>query len=86
LAIEDLADEGNRFPAVPGSRSDRPADGTTILSDQHGRRQPANHESARKFLVLIEQHGKIDAEMAEKLLGRTLPSGVLRAGPRTRLV
>jgi len=26
------------------------------------------------------------AEMAEKLLGRTLPSGVLRAGPRTRLV
>ena len=25
------------------------------------------------------------AEMAEKLLGRTLPSGVLRAGPRTRL-
>jgi hydroxymethylglutaryl-CoA lyase len=26
------------------------------------------------------------AELAEKLLGRTLPSGVLRAGPRTRLV
>ncbi|GGQ46011.1 hydroxymethylglutaryl-CoA lyase [Couchioplanes azureus] len=26
------------------------------------------------------------AEMAEGLLGRTLPSGVLRAGPRTRLV
>jgi hydroxymethylglutaryl-CoA lyase len=26
------------------------------------------------------------AETAEKLLGRTLPSGVLRAGPRTRLV
>ena len=26
------------------------------------------------------------AEMAEKLLGRTLPSGVLRAGPRSRLV
>jgi hydroxymethylglutaryl-CoA lyase len=26
------------------------------------------------------------AEMAEKMLGRTLPSGVLRAGPRTRLV
>jgi hydroxymethylglutaryl-CoA lyase len=26
------------------------------------------------------------AEMAEKILGRTLPSGVLRAGPRTRLV
>jgi hydroxymethylglutaryl-CoA lyase len=26
------------------------------------------------------------AEVAEKLLGRTLPSGVLRAGPRTRLV
>jgi hydroxymethylglutaryl-CoA lyase len=26
------------------------------------------------------------AEMAEKLLGHTLPSGVLRAGPRTRLV
>jgi hydroxymethylglutaryl-CoA lyase len=26
------------------------------------------------------------AAMAEKLLGRTLPSGVLRAGPRTRLV
>ena len=26
------------------------------------------------------------AEIAEKLLGRTLPSGVLRAGPRTRLV
>jgi len=26
------------------------------------------------------------AEMAESLLGRTLPSGVLRAGPRTRLV
>src|SRR3954464_14753693 len=26
------------------------------------------------------------AEMAEKLLGRTLPSGILRAGPRTRLV
>jgi hydroxymethylglutaryl-CoA lyase len=26
------------------------------------------------------------AGMAEKLLGRTLPSGVLRAGPRTRLV
>ncbi|XVU25516.1 hydroxymethylglutaryl-CoA lyase [Actinoplanes sp. CA-054009] len=26
------------------------------------------------------------AEAAEKLLGRTLPSGVLRAGPRTRLV
>ena len=26
------------------------------------------------------------AEMAEKLLGRTLPSGVLRAGPRTRLL
>jgi hydroxymethylglutaryl-CoA lyase len=25
------------------------------------------------------------AELAEKLLGRTLPSGVLRAGPRTRL-
>jgi hydroxymethylglutaryl-CoA lyase len=26
------------------------------------------------------------AEMAEKMLGRTLPSGVLRAGPRTRTV
>jgi hydroxymethylglutaryl-CoA lyase len=26
------------------------------------------------------------AELAESLLGRTLPSGVLRAGPRTRLV
>ena len=26
------------------------------------------------------------AELAEKLLGHTLPSGVLRAGPRTRLV
>jgi hydroxymethylglutaryl-CoA lyase len=26
------------------------------------------------------------AELAEELLGRTLPSGVLRAGPRTRLV
>lgn len=26
------------------------------------------------------------AELAEKLLGRTLPSGVLRAGPRSRLV
>jgi hydroxymethylglutaryl-CoA lyase len=26
------------------------------------------------------------AELAEKLIGRTLPSGVLRAGPRTRLV
>jgi hydroxymethylglutaryl-CoA lyase len=26
------------------------------------------------------------ASLAEKLLGRTLPSGVLRAGPRTRLV
>ncbi|MEV6487872.1 hydroxymethylglutaryl-CoA lyase [Actinoplanes sp. NPDC051633] len=26
------------------------------------------------------------AELAEKLLGKTLPSGVLRAGPRTRLV
>jgi hydroxymethylglutaryl-CoA lyase len=26
------------------------------------------------------------ARLAEKLLGRTLPSGVLRAGPRTRLV
>jgi hydroxymethylglutaryl-CoA lyase len=26
------------------------------------------------------------AEMAEKMLGHTLPSGVLRAGPRTRLV
>jgi hydroxymethylglutaryl-CoA lyase len=26
------------------------------------------------------------AAMAEKMLGRTLPSGVLRAGPRTRLV
>jgi len=26
------------------------------------------------------------AELAEQLLGRTLPSGVLRAGPRTRLV
>ncbi|GAA2495633.1 hydroxymethylglutaryl-CoA lyase [Winogradskya humida] len=26
------------------------------------------------------------ASMAEKMLGRTLPSGVLRAGPRTRLV
>jgi hydroxymethylglutaryl-CoA lyase len=26
------------------------------------------------------------AELAEKLLGRVLPSGVLRAGPRTRLV
>jgi hydroxymethylglutaryl-CoA lyase len=26
------------------------------------------------------------AEMAERLLGRTLPSGVLRAGPRSRLV
>ena len=26
------------------------------------------------------------AEMAEKMLGRRLPSGVLRAGPRTRLV
>ncbi|MGX6605441.1 hydroxymethylglutaryl-CoA lyase [Micromonosporaceae bacterium Da 78-11] len=26
------------------------------------------------------------AEMAEKMLGRTLPSGVLRAGPRSRLV
>jgi hypothetical protein len=26
------------------------------------------------------------AELAEGLLGRTLPSGVLRAGPRTRLV
>jgi hydroxymethylglutaryl-CoA lyase len=26
------------------------------------------------------------AEMAEKLIGRALPSGVLRAGPRTRLV
>jgi hydroxymethylglutaryl-CoA lyase len=26
------------------------------------------------------------AETAEKMLGRTLPSGVLRAGPRTRLV
>ena len=26
------------------------------------------------------------AETAEKLIGRTLPSGVLRAGPRTRLV
>ena len=26
------------------------------------------------------------AEMAERMLGRTLPSGVLRAGPRTRLV
>jgi hydroxymethylglutaryl-CoA lyase len=26
------------------------------------------------------------AELAEKLLGRALPSGVLRAGPRTRLV
>jgi hydroxymethylglutaryl-CoA lyase len=26
------------------------------------------------------------AQLAEKLLGRTLPSGVLRAGPRTRLV
>jgi hydroxymethylglutaryl-CoA lyase len=26
------------------------------------------------------------AQLAEALLGRTLPSGVLRAGPRTRLV
>jgi hydroxymethylglutaryl-CoA lyase len=26
------------------------------------------------------------AELAEGLLGRALPSGVLRAGPRTRLV
>jgi hydroxymethylglutaryl-CoA lyase len=26
------------------------------------------------------------AEMAEKLLDKVLPSGVLRAGPRTRLV
>jgi hydroxymethylglutaryl-CoA lyase len=26
------------------------------------------------------------AQLAEGLLGRTLPSGVLRAGPRTRLV
>ena len=25
------------------------------------------------------------AEMAEKMVGRTLPSGVLRAGPRSRL-
>jgi hydroxymethylglutaryl-CoA lyase len=26
------------------------------------------------------------AEMAEKMLDKVLPSGVLRAGPRTRLV
>jgi hydroxymethylglutaryl-CoA lyase len=35
----------------------------------------------------IDLDAMIDvAETAEKLLGRTLPSGVLRAGPRTRLV
>jgi hydroxymethylglutaryl-CoA lyase len=35
----------------------------------------------------IDLDGLIEvAELAEKLLGRTLPSGVLRAGPRTRLV
>ncbi|MFI5936080.1 hydroxymethylglutaryl-CoA lyase [Actinoplanes sp. NPDC051494] len=35
----------------------------------------------------VDLEAMIDvAAMAEKMLGRTLPSGVLRAGPRTRLV
>ena len=39
-----------------------------IAADQHGRRQPANHEPAREFLVFVEQHREIDPEMVEELL------------------
>ena len=66
--VEDFAYKRDRFPAVPGPRPYRPADGTTIPANQHGRRQTPYGEPAGNFLVFVKQDRQIDAEVAEELL------------------
>lgn len=53
-SFKHMSHQGDRLLAVPGPRSDGSSDGSTIRTDEHGRRQTSYHKGSRNVLALIE--------------------------------
>src|SRR6185437_7737971 len=62
-----MSHQRDRLLTIPGSRPDRTTDGSTVLRNEHGRRQTPDHKGPRHIFILIEQYGESDAQMIEKL-------------------